>query len=898
MTRMRPLRWARRTRWMARAVAADLGLGAGEPPVWRRDNPFWRKTVRADSRRSLLAGRLLLTVLLLSGVLTGGLVLHTVYPRDMDDFLRHVGPLSWLNWLFVAVSFVHVLLLMSTRTAFATSLSLEAERQTLPLLLLTPLRRAEMLWAMAVPPAAAALLIALAGLPLYVFLREFGGCEWRDIGLLYVVFALLAFEPPAYSRPALSADPPPVARTDRASRSRRTNSGVLSSIPFFVFLTWILGMWVRGTGGWGLHLLGVLPPPLPSLSLVFFAWPYCAAVLLAAPLPFFTGHLPPLVYLLPLTLAAWVTSALRTGAALAAGDELDLRRLPLKRRAETLARWSGRLWFLCALAFVWQPWVRGGDTGRLLGTAAPTLAESLAGMLLLLGSAAVLSAARRASLAVRLRRNTQTLRPPQRLARKVWRRAGRPLRLALIFFALACLCGHASPFVPPVYTLLGRLALVAVAAVVCAVGSAAWFQQLTRPGGPVPAKHRFTLSLLPQILLIGVPFVALTLPPAFSPLATLSPATAWLELFPGSDATLHAFPYWPLGPLPPFPLTVAAPVLVGMALLGLAYRSASVPDRSAPPTGRPAAPVGHLSLGALPPSARPIRHPEHTAALMAWVTVRTDNPLFTYEVRTRTRGGQWFQSLRVGLVLLVIGVLAAVNYPDIVAAASLTALLGFFRSPNPFSPTVPPLTQIFADLAALLMSVELYLLALRGQVIGEALFWKDQERGTLGPLLLTPLTAGQILWGKVWGQSSGYIAAWAFCGAAGLALYGLASPEVGLGPALIAWATSQLFVGATFLLGLALGAATAAYTLRYKFLRGVSTLLLILAYGGGVWCASQFLHGPFFAFFTLPWTTAATVLLLGSLAALALADLAFAYACRRTASLRRGDMAFGEGGAG
>ena len=510
---------------------------------------------------------------------------------------------------------------------------------------------------MAVAPAAAALIVALSGLPVYLILREFGGCEWSDIGWLYVVFLLLAFDPPSYARPALGTDPPPIITTARAARAnRRGGSNVLSSIPLFVFLVYIFGSWVRGMGGWGFHLMSVLPPPVPGLLLILFAWPFCAALLLAAPLPFFGGHLAPFWYVVPLTVAGWVGSALHTGAALSASDAADLRRLPLQRRAKTWSRWTGRLGWFCFWAFVWQPWVLGGDTARLFGPNATGLPWDLAGLLLLLGSVAIIGAAGQARRSVRRRRDTGHLRPPRLLLRRAVRRAVRPLRLALGLFALLCLCGGASPFAPPVYSLLGRLALVALASMMGAVGYAAWNGRWNAlsPTDPVKADRRSWLSFLVLTLPWAFPFVALSLPP-LSPLAALSPVTAWLELFPGSDATIHAFPYWPLGPLPPFALSVAAPILLGSVLLALSARPAravSTPTAEAP-RPRPVA-----------AETRPARHPDRTGALLAWVTARTDNPLFTYELRTRTRNGRWLDALAVAGALLLLVVIMPMLYPD------------------------------------------------------------------------------------------------------------------------------------------------------------------------------------------------------------------------------------------
>ena len=179
--------WARRTLWMGRAVAADFGLGAGRVPVWRRDNPFWDRAIRADTRRSLLAGRLLLTTVALAVLLVGGLVLHTHSPRIVQGILHSLGsPLNWQGWLFVTVSFVHVLLIFGTRQAFSPLFSREAQRQTLPLLLLSPLRRAEMAWAMAVAPAAAAV-----GRPV----RPAGVCSPARVRRLRVAGHRLAVRP-------------------------------------------------------------------------------------------------------------------------------------------------------------------------------------------------------------------------------------------------------------------------------------------------------------------------------------------------------------------------------------------------------------------------------------------------------------------------------------------------------------------------------------------------------------------------------------------------------------------------------------------------------------------------------------------------------------------------------
>ena len=79
------------------------------------------------------------------------------------------------------------------------------------------------------------------------------------------------------------------------------------------------------------------------------------------------------------------------------------------------------------------------------------------------------------------------------------------------------------------------------------------------------------------------------------------------------------------------------------------------------------------------------------------------------------------------------------------------------------------------------------MLGFRGQIIGEGLIARDRQRGIWGFILLTPLSARQIFWGKVAGQTALPGAVWAVCGLGSLILYLLAAPAFGLLPALAAW---------------------------------------------------------------------------------------------------------------
>ncbi len=336
---------------------------------------------------------------------------------------------------------------------------------------------------------------------------------------------------------------------------------------------------------------------------------------------------------------------------------------------------------------------------------------------------------------------------------------------------------------------------------------------------------------------------------------------------------------WQVGLLPPFPVCIAGASLTGLLLMGLGGRTARpAPLRPLPSAG--------LTIRRL----IPVRNAAQTAALMAWITARTDNPLFTYEMRTRTRSGRWADWRYFVPIGLLAGILLAVTYPDIVIGLSLLSPFRFFDS-SLFSTGRPdPLTG-FCALAALLLVAQCYAIGFRGQAVGENLIARDRQRGIWGFILLTPLTMRQIFRGKLFGQTAGFIAVWVALGLCSLLLYALAAPAVGVGPAFFAWLTGQVFVAALFLLGVGLGAALATFPIFPKTLRGASTLLFVGLVGGGIyWNTQVFDLGQ-----PVSWPLTAGRLLLGSAYALALAAPLFAFAEWRIGVVRRKDISFGDG---
>ena len=849
-------------------MRADFGFGASAGPIWRRDNPFLIKTGRTETRGLGLALRLLTSALVLGGLLLGGLAVQRGDSRAATVITLIFGT-SFPVALFVALSFVHVLLIANARTARAVSLAEEARRGTLPDLLLTPLRRAEMLLAMGAGPARSAFMVALAGLPVYALLGQFGGLTVGEIAALYVLFALLCFQPPTYAFPALSGQvPAPDAPAGQfaavPNRRAMRRAGYLgAAFPLLLGLLFFGRFLGTIGGGWLAHLFSALHLPLLSgfSFLLFFSWPYYAAQLLSDRLPFFHAAVSPLWYVLPLMTLHWAGSALVSASALSAGDFAEMRRLPIWTRAQTLTRWTARAAGLCALAVVWRAWVESGDTAALAGGYVSGPGWNAAGLLLLLGGFSLPNVCARAFAVDQRQKSSQEMRPPVLVLRRAVRRSLRPLGVAGAAFVTACALGGLSPLAVPVYETAGKIALAGISAVFWAVG----VQRM------LPIKEKW----LSAALLYAVPFAALSVPGA-GLLAALSPASAWVRLFAGGPALVSRFPFWRLGPFPSFEVCAAGPVLVGLVLMAATQkRRSQVPAKS---------------VEAVPVKRVPVRNEARTAALMAWVTAHTDNPLFIYEMRVRTRSGRWFDWLCYSPLALAAAVTVVLAVPNLIVGFSFLSPFRFFDFyPNPGRPNW--LDAILLNFASLLLLAQCYMLAFRGPVTGQDLITRDRQRGTWGFILLTPLTVRQIFWGKVFGQTTAIAALWAAAGLGCLMLYGLASPLVGLGPALGAWASGQVFVAALFTLGVSLGAALATFPQVQKTLRGVSTLLFVLIVGGSVYVQYQWVP------MDTPggWSLLALRLLGGSLYALALAALLFHLAEWRVSLMRRRDIAFGDG---
>ncbi len=852
-------------------------------PAWLRDNPFLRKTGRAETRRFGLGLRLIVAGLVLGLPLMGGLWLQTLFPPGSSGLTQTLRALSFPTIpaaLLIVLLFLHTTLISSARGVPQAVVSEEMRRGTLPDLLLTPLRRAEMLLAMGVGPARSALLVSLVGLPIYLLLMQMGALTGRELVFVYVLFALLSYAPPSWALPALAGDAATPdsalaklqAQAGRRPARRVTWSGVGFSLGLMALL---LGQVFRTLrGAWLPHLWAALHLGLGGgLSLfLIFTWPFYAVRLSGERLDFFHAALPPLLLVLPLLALRWASSALDSGAALESGGVSDLKAAPVATRARTVSRLTARLTGLCALALIWRAWVESGDTATLLGGsggAVGSVGESVAGLLLLLGGLSLPAVCARA-LALNPRdRTTGRPRAARQTLRRTLRVSLRPLGVAGGMTLAGCILGGVSPLAPPV----GRVAAEVAGA---GLATALW-------GAGVRCVLRADDKRTPQYLLYGLPVVGLLSPlPLLWPLAALSPVAAWVRLFPDAVRLIAHFPSYHLGTLPTLPVCLALPALVGVLLV----TASACPRLRAVPT-----PAAQGKAAQRPKPVPPARHRDATATLMGWVMARADNPLFTYEMRTRTRSGRWADWLLYAPLGLLAALILTAAYPDFVAGLGFISPFHFFGSLSVLGGAVGSVAEARTGLASLLLAGQCWVVGITGAVVGENLIARDRQRGIWGFLLLTPLAMRQIFWGKVFGQAAPRAAVWAGTGLVGLALYLLSASAVGVGPALGAWLAGQTFVAALFVLGLSVGAAVATYPVFTKGLRGAVMLLYVALVGGGAWLQYQILSVDLQG----GWGLLAERLLLGSAYGFVLSVPLLWFAGWRMAAQRHGDITFGDG---
>lgn len=891
---------------MARAVAADFGLPMERrgrrdaPPLWWRDNPFLHRTVRGESRRATIFWRMFTLIVIMGGIFLACLYLIHQFPRPINAFSRSMLGVPAFGLVAMILPFIQIIAVMSVRSVVSPSLIVEARRQTLDGLLSTPMRPAEMLLAMTTGPTIVALLVSLSALPIYVLLMQLGGMEATDILSLYLLLAALAFAPPTYTLPALAggASPEQAALLAKAQQGRpdRQQAFTGSGVGFFWFF-YLSIFWSRlPTGNVIAHLTAPLAMPHgPIQMLVVVTWPYTLVKLLLQPLPFYQISLPTLVYLLPLTFAGKISAMLSTAASLTASTTSEIVRTPIFRRHAAIALWRRRILLLCIVGYAWRISIVSGDAAAVLGRASGAGWDE-AGLLTIFCGLSLLAMYGRSAAMHTMSRKTKRLVTPRLVARRAMRRVIRPLKAALLLFGAVCLLAWDSPFTMATGKTLGNLALAAVAILTYGVGAKALFSVFVT---------RRKIAALPQwLLLLGMPLAPLSAIWLSGPavhIAALSPLGVWLMLFPcaqnwllSTSIGLLRAPGWPFVDQISFFEAAAAPTVAGLLFLRIAYSlqraPATAPRAEATLTGAADA----LAVAPQKPPVRsaPVTNAERTAALMAWITKRVDNPLFIREVRAQTRSGAWFQWLQLTPFIVLALQAATVVYPDMVGVtASGLGWFRFFDVPGMSATLATPLA--FVALAGGVMTIQIYTNLLRLAPVTEAMLQRDQQRGVLGAILLTPLKTRQIFWGMLLGQCALAGLQWVGWSAVLLLLNLEAAYTVDLGPALVAWIVGQVFAASLLTFTAAAGGAMATHLIKAPNWKGMSILLSLLAIGGVLYL-EYFVFADQYQAIDPSWKRMTAYLLTGVAAAIPLTALASAYGLWRLQRLRDRDIAFGD----
>ena len=656
-------------------------------PAWLRDNPFLVKAGRTETRRLGLLLRLGVAVLVLSGLLLGGLWLDRTYPRQMTGVLGFLFGMTFPAALFVVLSFVHAALITSARTALTVSLADEARRGTLA----GPAADA----AAAGGDAAGDGRSARPGRRCW---SPWPGCRstscWARSGRSRPATSssctccsrLLSYAPPALCpsgpggrgddaghgpgqvRPVPRAPPGP---PERLGRRRAYSVSFSLSHPG------------PGAGPAARRLAGASAGgPAPPFELRLLVLPVLRlAVLRRAdperPAGFFHVSLSPL--LLRSASARLPVGRLRpalgggpvggghrrngpAAAGLAGADAVAVDGAgggPV-RPGRGLARVGGK---------------RGhGDSGRRAVRRARAGTRRACSCCWAGCPCRTSAAARLAETSARP--GTDVLRPPLLVLRRAFKRSrpapgrgGRDVPAGLR-------AGRPVPVRAPGLPVAGKIALAGAASVVWAVGVRRFLPAESRLSSARPAvrpARRRPGRARPRR------------GPGWPPSAPRRPGCACSPTRPGM---LARFPLWHIAAPPSFAVCLAGPALVGAGCGLLADRNpprAPIPGEperrrtNAPRQSFPKPSPAPPELGARGRS--PPRHAARTAALMAWITARTDNPLFTHEMRTRTRSGRWVTGCRSPRWPCSAAAMFGLAYPDIVAALAAMSPFHFFAGP-------------------------------------------------------------------------------------------------------------------------------------------------------------------------------------------------------------------------
>ena len=273
------------------------------------------------------------TLLVLGGLALWGL-------RALDDAGYNVpwylgGELG--TALCIVVAGIHVWFISGAAQKHSLRMvTQEASQNTLSSLLLLPMPPFQLALSLVVFPWLAAMRLAVALLPVYVFFVGMDGISWADLLMLYVVFALVSVSLPIWNRPALSdniAEVTPSAAkssifqtttTGRPAANRKKAMPFGGTLVYACFLLLETSAFTLRSGGFPALLRYVPEPVFTLVPSSILSWPLLMARGLIAPFDWFGGKVPPLPFALAFFLLHRYAHLVRVSEYLSVGSFHDL----------------------------------------------------------------------------------------------------------------------------------------------------------------------------------------------------------------------------------------------------------------------------------------------------------------------------------------------------------------------------------------------------------------------------------------------------------------------------------------------------------------------------------------------------------------------------------------------
>ena len=678
----------------------------------------------------------------------------------------------------------------------------EAHRDTLSSLLLLPMSPFQLLLQAGIYPWLVGMRTAIVLLPLYVFCVALDGISWLDLAMLYIVFAMVATSFPFWRRPILSETALVVSPTQPTPGANIATAQTVTGMPTATSGSQAANMG-NGSGGWMVlffllpmaisgfaFLVGrspqgirdVLSPYFPEslMSIMLpsmLSWPLLIARGLITPFAWFNWHVPPLPFAVTFFLLARYLQIVRTSEFLSVGTFRDLAAQPTylrRRRVEGVVR-IAQMFVVTGYLWIWA--VGNGNLSFLVNTAAKSSRTDagLAGFVYLLLFAAIVRGLFRVCQLAHWQRGERAARIAVRsisMAAAI-RYLAEPFLFFGIFGSLCAFVAGANPFTPPLLTLMGHMLAIGLSGMLLNYGATRLIGQLVLLVGiAVAVAWAFSLSLYHLTVVQPLEYFSATLgllyvgQASWNPIGPLfEPNVVWWR--------------WPL-------MCGVTGLVLTLTAVAMRIKIASVLPENVTPVPLDPTRVGEETFTDPPVSLKGDK-PKLADTPFALALIRVlqrcwDNAVMVKELRVRLRGKLESGSVRaIAFILVVVTVTFYVGLPAVPRLFGGGIAGGLFGKET-----------LGGAILCCFYLVMLFRALIGGFTTFHA-FMVERDKSTLGFLLLTPMSALSIVFGKLAGILLPGSLFLAMLGVWTLLLSLINLPELGL-LALAVWGGAMLSV--------------------------------------------------------------------------------------------------------